>query len=181
MTETRSLSRFASIANGAFNSISANSTAITSMTIGGVAMNANGVASNTFTIGTSAYFVTNGNVGIGNTAPTVRLQVQGAILASDNITAYSDEKLKKDVTTIEGALDKVKQIRGVRYTQIASNNVGIGVIAQEVQPHVPEVVTQNGEYLSVAYGNMVALLIEAIKEQQNQIDFLMNRVKELNK
>ena len=133
-----------------------------------------------FGSGGGTVFGSNGNIGISNTAPTVSLQVQGAILASDNITAYSDEKLKKDVTTIEGALDKVKQIRGVRYTQIDSNNVGIGVIAQEVQPHVPEVVAQNGEYLSVAYGNMVGLLIEAIKEQQQQIEALQQQVQTLN-
>lgn len=139
-----------------------------------------GVASSTVAIGSNRFLVQS-NVGIGNSAPTVRLQVQGAILASDNITAYSDEKLKKDVITIEGALDKVKQIRGVRYTQIASNNVGIGVIAQEVQPYVPEVVAQNGEYLSVAYGNMVGLLIEAIKEQQKQIEALQQQVQSLAK
>lgn len=77
MTETRSLSRFASIANAAFNSMTANSTAVTSMTIGGVAMNANGVASNTFTIGTAAYFVANGNLGIGTTSPGSTLDVNG--------------------------------------------------------------------------------------------------------
>ncbi|CAB4140734.1 C1q domain containing protein [uncultured Caudovirales phage] len=79
MTETRSLSRFASIANAAFNSMTANSTAVTSMTVGGVALNANGVASNTYTIGTAAYFVANGNLGIGTTSPGSALDVNGNI------------------------------------------------------------------------------------------------------
>jgi len=70
-----------------------------------------------------------GNVGIGNTAPTAKLHVQGAILASDNITAYSDERLKKDITTIENALEKVSKIRGVRYIQTNTCNPGIGLVA----------------------------------------------------
>ena len=141
--------------------------------IGGGLTSANVTSStNTVTIGTTGYFVSNGFVGIGNTAPTSKLHVQGAILASDNITAYSDERLKKNITTIENALEKVNKIRGVRYIQIASGNPGIGLVAQEVQPVIPEVVVQNGEYLSIAYGNMVGLLIEAIKEQQVEIEKL---------
>jgi hypothetical protein len=117
-----------------------------------------------------------GNTGIGNTAPTAKLHVQGTILASDNITAFSDIRLKDDVVTIPHALDKVNKLRGVEYTSKESGNRGIGLVAQEVQTAVPEVVQQNGEYLSVAYGNMVGLLVEAIKEQQKQIDFLMSRL-----
>lgn len=179
MTETRNLSRFASKANGVFNSVTANATAITAISIGGTSVNSTSFSSNTFTVGTAVYFVSNGNIGIGNTSPTTKLQVQGAILASDNITAYSDERLKKDITTIEDALVKIKNIRGVRYIQINTGQPGIGVVAQEVQPFVPEVVMQGGEYLSVAYGNMVALLIEAVKEQQLQIDNLKETVLDL--
>jgi hypothetical protein len=95
--------------------------------------------------------------------------VQGTITATGDITAFSDERLKSDIETIDNALDKVMNMRGVSYTKQAEK--GIGVIAQEVEKVLPEVVT-DGEYKSVAYGNMVGVLIEAIKEQQKQIDEL---------
>jgi hypothetical protein len=93
----------------------------------------------------------------------------GTITASGDITAFSDERLKSDIKTIDNALDKVMNMRGVSYTKQAEK--GIGVIAQEVEKVLPEVVT-DGEYKSVAYGNIVGVLIEAIKEQQKQIDEL---------
>ena len=93
----------------------------------------------------------------------------GTITASGDITAFSDERLKSDIETIDNALDKVMNMRGVSYIKQAEK--GIGVIAQEVEKVLPEVVT-DGEYKSVAYGNIVGVLIEAIKEQQKQIDEL---------
>ena len=93
----------------------------------------------------------------------------GTITASGDITAFSDERLKSDIETIDNALDKVMNMRGVSYTKQAEK--GIGVIAQEIEKVLPEVVT-DGEYKSVAYGNIVGVLIEAIKEQQKQIDEL---------
>ena len=93
----------------------------------------------------------------------------GTITASGDITAFSDERLKSDIETIDNALDKVMNMRGVSYTKQAEK--GIGVIAQEIEKVLPEVVT-DGEYKSVAYGNIVGVLMEAIKEQQKQIDEL---------
>lgn len=93
----------------------------------------------------------------------------GTITAGGDITAFSDERLKSDIETIDNALDKVMNMRGVSYTKQAEK--GIGVIAQEIEKVLPEVVT-DGEYKSVAYGNIVGVLIEAIKEQQKQIDEL---------
>jgi len=90
--------------------------------------------------------------------------VQGA-----EVTATSDERLKSDIKTIDNALDKVMNMRGVSYVKQAEK--GIGVIAQEIEKVLPEVVT-DGEYKSVAYGNIVGVLIEAIKEQQKQINEL---------
>ena len=95
--------------------------------------------------------------------------INGALTASGDITAFSDERLKSDIETIDDALYKVMNMRGVSYTKQAEK--GIGVIAQEVEKVLPEVVT-DGEYKSVAYGNIVGVLIEAIKEQQKQIDEL---------
>ena len=95
----------------------------------------------------------------------------GNFTASGNVTAYSDERLKENVETIEGALDKVSQMRGVMYDK--DGHRGTGVIAQEMQQVMSEVV-EEGEYLSVAYGNLVGVLIEAVKELKTQIEELKN-------
>jgi len=96
----------------------------------------------------------------------------GSFTATGNITAYSDERLKENVETIEGALDKVSQMRGVTYnykSELNDGQRGTGVIAQEMQKVMPEVV-EEGEYLSVAYGNIVGVLIEAVKELKAELD-----------
>ena len=67
-------------------------------------------------------------------------------------------------------LDKVNALRGVSYTKDGENS--IGVIAQEVQKVIPEVVQDNEEYLSVAYGNLVGVLIEAVKELSAEVEAL---------
>ena len=95
----------------------------------------------------------------------------GDVTAAGNVTAYSDENLKENVSTIENALALIEQMRGVRYNRIEDGKAGVGVIAQEMQKVLPEVVHE-GDHLSVAYGNIVGVLIEAVKE-------LSARVKEL--
>lgn len=97
-----------------------------------------------------------------------------------DIVAYSDARVKENVEIIQDALEKVKAIRGVTFTR---NDIDdkekrhCGVIAQEVLAVMPELVTGDEESrYSVAYGNMTGLLIEAIKEQQNQISELKNLV-----
>lgn len=93
------------------------------------------------------------------------ISVAGTITASGDITAYSDASLKTDVETISGALDLVMKMRGVRYTRNDTGLAGVGVIAQEMREVVPEVVVANDDGLSsVAYGNLVGVLIEAVKE-----------------
>lgn len=94
--------------------------------------------------------------------------------ASGNVTAYSDITLKDNITNIDNALDKVNSIRGVTYDRIDQDNVRhAGVIAQEVEKVLPEVVQTNDNGIkSVAYGNMVGLLIEAIKELKAEIEEL---------
>lgn len=109
-------------------------------------------------------------VGLGNLSNNGN-NLSGSFTATGNITAYSDERLKENVQTIEGALDKVSQMRGVTYnykSELNDGQRGTGVIAQEMQQVMPEVV-QDGEYLSVAYGNLVGVLIEAVKELQEEI------------
>jgi len=98
--------------------------------------------------------------------------LSGNFVATGNVTAFSDERLKENVKTIEGALDKVSQMRGVTYnykSELNDGQRGTGVIAQEMQQVMPEVV-EEGEYLSVAYGNLVGVLIEAVKELKEQLD-----------
>ena len=103
------------------------------------------------------------------------LDVTGDITASGTVTANSDEKLKENVITIENALEKVLSLRGVEYDRIDSGDHQIGVIAQEVEKVVPAVV-YGDEIKSVAYGNLVGLLIEAIKEQQKEIEELKKKL-----
>ena len=103
------------------------------------------------------------------------LDVTGDIAASGTVTAQSDEKLKENVITIENALEKVLSLRGVEYDRIDSGDHQIGVIAQEVEKVVPAVV-YGDEIKSVAYANLVGLLIEAIKEQQKEIDELKKKL-----
>ena len=105
----------------------------------------------------------------------------GSITASGDVTAFSDITLKKNIESIPNALDKVLNLRGVTYNRIDIENEPkqSGVIAQEVEKVLPEVVHTNDDGIkSVSYGNMVGLLIEAIKEQQQQIDELKRKLEE---
>jgi hypothetical protein len=111
------------------------------------------------------------------------------IWTSGNVTAYSDIRVKTNINVIPKAIAKVKQLSGYTYerTDIKDDMTGeavkqTGVIAQEVIKVLPEAVTggptennPEGHY-SVAYGNMIGLLIESIKEQQTQIDELKRRI-----
>jgi hypothetical protein len=103
------------------------------------------------------------------------LGVAKNIVAGGTITANSDEKLKENIQTIGNALEKVRNLRGVEYDRKDSGEHQIGVIAQEVERIIPEVV-YGDEIKSVAYGNLVGLLIEAIKEQQKEIDELKKKL-----
>ena len=95
------------------------------------------------------------------------------------VANYSDERLKYNVETIEDPLSTVCKLRGVRYNRNDINNdkKHIGLIAQEVEKVVPEVVNQDDSpqhLLSVNYGNLVSLLIESIKELNNDVKKLQN-------
>lgn len=115
----------------------------------------------------------------GSHAFTGNLTVTGNISANGNVTAFatSDGRLKKDIVTIENALDKLKALRGVDYTMKDSGRRETGLIAQEVLQVVPEVVRESSDGIyGIAYGNLVGLLVEAIKEQQAQIDELKSKL-----
>jgi hypothetical protein len=119
-------------------------------------------------------------VGGNDNYPTVAFYFgsDGNFISPGNVTAYSDARLKKDLEPIADALEKVQSLTGYIYTRIESGQRQTGLIAQEVQKVLPEAVMDNGEHLSLAYGNMVGLLIEAIKEQQVQINELKSRLKD---
>jgi hypothetical protein len=109
----------------------------------------------------------------GSGAPSYQLDVKGTIRATGDVIAYSDQRVKENIHTIDNALDKVSQMRGVSFNKIGDDNKSVGVIAQEIEKILPEVVHEDDKGMkSVAYGNIVGVLIEAIKEQQKQIDEL---------
>ena len=106
-------------------------------------------------------------------ALTIDASEAGAATFNDNVTAYSDERLKDNIETIENGLDKVEQLRGVTYTR--DEKESIGVIAQEVEKILPEIVLTADDEMgtkSVDYSRLTAVLIEAVKD-------LSARVKEL--
>jgi len=106
------------------------------------------------------------NVGIGKADPSYALDVVGDIYASGDVIMFSDERKKTDIEVIPNALEKVLQLRGVTFNKLDDDNRRhSGIIAQEVEKVLPEVVYTDKDGLkSVAYGNMIGLLIEAIKE-----------------
>lgn len=104
----------------------------------------------------------------------------GNIAAAGEVTANSDERIKTNIKTIENALDKVTQLRGVEYDRTDIEAHQIGVIAQEVEKVLPDVVhTKEDGMKSVAYGNIVAVLIESIKELKGEISELRAELDEL--
>ena len=144
------------------------------------------------TSGTERFRVnSSGNIGIGTTTPSVSLQVAGDIIAN-SIAGSSDARFKSNILPIENSLQKVQQLRGVTFDwktkefqeRAFSDNRALGFIAQEVEKVLPEVVqtekTAEG-YKSVQYDKVVALLVEAIKEQQKQIQVLQKEVKKIKK
>lgn len=99
----------------------------------------------------------------------------------------SDKNLKTNITPIENALDKVLSLEGVEFDFISGANCGylkkhqIGLIAQDVKKVIPEVVGKNTDgTLGVSYQHLVAVLVEAIKEQQQEIDELKKNINERN-
>lgn len=136
----------------------------------------------------TSYF-NGGNVGIGTETPQEKLQVIGNII-SYNIVLTSDQRWKKDITTLDNSLDKIAALRGVSYEwkrdefpdKDFSEGTQIGVIAQEIETVFPELVSEDNEgYKSVSYSNLVAPLIEAVKELKQQNETLNKSVEALEK
>jgi hypothetical protein len=126
------------------------------------------------------HLTANGNVGIGTASPTHPLHVATqvgnvSIQANFDIVAFSDRRLKEDLMPITDALAKINNITGYTYKRKDNdaNKRVAGVVAQEVKEVLPEVVYEDESgTMSVAYGNMSALLIEAIKELKRENEAL---------
>jgi len=92
-------------------------------------------------------------------------------------SATSDERLKSDIQAVVNPIEKIKSINGVNFTYKASNTRSMGVIAQEVEKQMPELVNMNSEgYRQVNYNGIIGVLVEAVKQQQQQITYLNNQI-----
>ena len=134
---------------------------------------------------TAITLLKNGNLGIGSTSPTELLQVgesgDGTVAVANAWNTFSDIRFKNHIRPIDHALDKVLQLEGVYYDWKNSNQHSIGFIAQQVQPILPEIVTQdkNG-YLSLDYSRFTPVLVQALKEQNNLITDNTHQITHLN-
>ena len=118
-----------------------------------------------------------GNDG-GSTITALQLDMSeaGAAIFNNNVTAFSDERLKDNIETLEDGLAKVEQLRGVTYTRDSKEN--IGVIAQEIEKILPEIVLTADDEMgtkSVDYSRITAVLIEAVKELSVRVKELENK------
>ena len=110
------------------------------------------------------------NAYFDGTVTTDVIDNSGAIY-SGSFVYSSDVSLKEDIQTIENPLEKVQQLRGVSYKWKDTGRKDIGLVADEVQEVLPELVVEN-EHKQMDYGHMIGLLVEAIKEQQKEIEEL---------
>jgi hypothetical protein len=124
------------------------------------------------------------SLAVGNITPSATV---GRIDASNDVVAFStsDARFKTNISPISSSLDKIQKISGVEFDWISDTKHGyeghdVGVIAQELEKVLPEVVTtRDNGYKAVKYEKIVPLLIEAIKEQQKQIEELKQQIKPL--
>jgi hypothetical protein len=121
-----------------------------------------------------------GNTGIGITNPTSKLHVVGdvyvtGVTTSTDFDSLSDINLKTNINQIADPLEKVMQIRGVTFNWKEGNRNSAGVIAQEIEKVLPELV-HGEETKTVNYNGLIGLLIECVKKQQEEIDELKRKV-----
>ena len=133
------------------------------------------------------FFISGNDGGSAITGVRVDFSDAGAIICNGNITAFgntSDIKLKENIEVISDALDKVKKLKGITFNYKKDGKRSTGLIAQDLEKVLPEAVYESSDidndedkHLAIRYGNTVGLLVEAIKEQQKEIDTLNDYVK----
>jgi len=127
------------------------------------------------TVNSTEIHYSGGNVGIGTSDPAHTLHVEGNIYASGNVTAFSDKRKKTNLRIIEDSVKKLEQINGYTYDKDGTEYTGL--IAQEVLHILPQaVVGSEEEGYGLAYGNMVGILVEAIKELSNEVKNLKEKL-----
>ena len=137
------------------------------------------------------FIIRSGGLGVSQTPVRATLHVSGTISgslirSSGDVVAFhsSDERLKDNLKPIEGATYKLQQVGGYEFdwnnNQTVYKGHDVGVIAQEIEKILPEVVTKREDgYLAVKYEKIIPLLIEGFKEQQKEIEILKKQIKEL--
>jgi hypothetical protein len=117
--------------------------------------------------------------GIGNQTPSIRNAATafsfnpstGTLTVGGNLNSGSDERLKKNIETIENALGTIQNLRGVRFNWKESGRPSLGVIAQELEEVIPELVSGD-ENKTVTYNGLIAVVIEALKELKERVEVL---------
>ena len=119
---------------------------------------------------------------LNGTANTLTVTASTGLVCSGNVTAYSDTRIKKNIIKIDTALEKVEQLNGYTFDRTdVSTNRQTGLLAQEVLKVLPEAVIGSEDTIySVAYGNLMGLMVEAIKELRTEIRVIQSQIKLIN-
>jgi len=111
-----------------------------------------------------------GSLVFSGSSGSITFGAGGSINALGDITAFSDRRIKENIEPIENALEKLQSIDGVTFNTIGKEKRQAGLIAQDLQKVLPEAVHENEDgMLSIAYGNTVSLLVQAVKELQAEV------------
>lgn len=124
-----------------------------------------GTGSSNTTTGT---MVVTGGVGISENCYV------GGTMSATTVNETSSIVLKENISPLDSALDKINNLVGVTYTRRSTGKNEAGLIAEEVEKVIPEIVSNDGEYKSINYSRLSAYLIEAVKNLKAEIDLLKN-------
>jgi len=117
--------------------------------------------------------ITSGTMTTANVSSVFTFNPSSGEVDATDFNSTSDENLKENVQTLNNSLERVLQLRGVSFDWKENGEPSVGMIAQEVEQVIPEVVsTREDGYKSIGYGKLIGLLVEAIKEQQETINKL---------
>jgi hypothetical protein len=169
---------FKSLGQTAFTYIGDTSHSVEAIYSGGLALGAYLVPEAVYIADKTGY------VGILNQSPDYVLTLgEGfGFMIADGYTVYSSRRFKTDIHPLLGSLEKVEQLQGVSYVRKSNGQPEIGVVAEDVAKVAPELVTTNpktGEIDGVDYSRLTALLVEAVKSQQTEINRLKEQVQQL--